>query len=345
MIQVGMLLVALAIVALVWGFMQKLKAGRVADAPLVKTGDAASKGTAVAGAKGAISAEGAVACQQPLVSPVTGTPCLFYEIKCTAEWKDGDTTKTKEIDHQKVAATFAIDDGSGPVWIDAREGGDFEPTQTKEETKGTGLIGGITGADIAFGQYRVSPGVLSIGTKYTVKEQVLPLQPKIYACGKAAEGGGSITAPSWRMLILSNKSRDELLASATIGAKRFLLGGAAAFVVGGALALVGQLTAGPDEAQAATSPAATAPAIPETAAPAEDTAGEAAEAKAPAQTRPASAKAPARGTGGAKAPAATAGATAAPASTGASPAATGAPAATGKAPATSKPAAPPPAKK
>src|SRR5688572_19702323 len=108
MIQLGMALFALGVIGLIYGIMQKLKAGRVADAPFVKTGEAASRGMQAAGPKGAISVEGNVLCQQPLMSPVTGVPCLFYELKCTAEWKDGDTTKTKEITHDKMAAQWAV---------------------------------------------------------------------------------------------------------------------------------------------------------------------------------------------------------------------------------------------
>ena len=163
------LLIGLGIVGIIYGLIMRARASRVNDAPFVKTGEIASKGSAVANPKGGISAEGNVSCPQPIVSPVTGTTCLYYEVKVTAKWKDGDTQKEKEVGKEKRAAQFSIDDGTGPVWVDAREGGDFEPDQVKEETKGTGLIGGITGQDLVFGNYRVSTGMLSMGTKYTVK--------------------------------------------------------------------------------------------------------------------------------------------------------------------------------
>jgi len=71
------LLVAAAIIAFIVGLFMKSKAGRLAAAPLVKSHDAANRGDSVAGPKGAISVEGAVQCDRPLVSPVTGTPCLY----------------------------------------------------------------------------------------------------------------------------------------------------------------------------------------------------------------------------------------------------------------------------
>ncbi len=238
---IGLVILTLGIVGLIWGVLQKVKAGRVADAPLASTGDVVHKGGAVAGAKGQISVQGIVHCKQPLIAPFSGTPCLYYRIKCTAEWKDGDTNKSKVLDEQKVAADFAIDDGSGAVRVDAREGGDFEPTQTKRETKGAGLLGGITGKELAFGDYRVQVGMLNMGTKYSVEEEVLPIVPRLYACGVLADQGGLITSPKWRQLLLSSKSREELLSSATKGAKLFLAGGAIAFLTGSGLAAVAAL--------------------------------------------------------------------------------------------------------
>jgi hypothetical protein len=280
MVGIGMIIVCLGIIALIFGVMQKMKAGRVMDAPLASTGDVTRRGREVAGPKGQISAQGNVVCQQPLIAPFSGQPCLYYRIKCTARWKDGDKHKEKVLDDTKMAAQFAIDDGSGPVWIDAREGGDFEPSQRKSETKGTGLLGGITGAELVFGQYRVNTPMLDIGTKYEVEEDIMPVVPRMYACGKLADQGGAIASPSWRQLILSSKSRDDLLAAATKTAKMCLIGGAAAFVVGSGVAAVGQFVMAHDEPTAAASATA-------------DPAAKAAPAASVAATTTASAAAPA----------------------------------------------------
>lgn len=76
MVAIGLILLLVA--ALAWGgfAMQKFKGGRLDKAPFVKTGDAASKGAAVAGDKGAISAEGTVQHKELLISPITATECL-----------------------------------------------------------------------------------------------------------------------------------------------------------------------------------------------------------------------------------------------------------------------------
>lgn len=318
MTPIGFVLVAIGIIALIIGILQRMKAGRVTDAPLVSTGDAAARGQQLAGPKGQISAQGGVMCQQPVFAPVSGTPCLFYELKVTAEWKDGDTTKTKEIEHQKVAAQLCINDGSGPVWVDLREGGDFEPMQTKNMEQSTGLLKGIVGGALQFGNYTLNAGIGSLGTTYKVEEKALPVQQSLYVCGRMAEQGGVITAPKWRSLIVSNKSRDQLLAAATKTAKIALIAGAATFVVGGALAGIGAAMGGGDDAQPEPSAAATAPAAPTeepSAAPTDEPADDpsaAASAAAVPMKKPTT-TAPAK---------ATATTTAAPAATTAAPAAT-----------------------
>lgn len=266
MAPIGFALLALGIIGLIYGIMQRMKAGRVTDAPLVKTGDVAGRGAQVAGPKGAVSAQGTVLCQQPVIAPVSGTPSLFYELKVTAEWKDGDTTKSKEIDHQKVAAQLAINDGSGPVWVDLREGGDFEPMAKKEMEQSTGLLKGIVGGELVFGNYRLQAGIGNLGTTYKVEEKCLPVQPSLYVCGKLADGGGAITAPGWRSLIVSNQSRDQLLAAATKSSKISLIAGAAATAVGLALGIAGSMMTSSEASADTAAPNVTAPSEPAAAA-------------------------------------------------------------------------------
>jgi E3 Ubiquitin ligase len=275
---IAAILIGSGIVAIVYGFLMRMRAGRVADAPFVKTGEAAQKGAAVANAKGAISAEGNVSCAQPLVSPVSGTTCIYYEIKVTAAWQDGQTHKTKEMGGEKRAAQFSIDDGSGPVWVDAREGGDFEPEQVKSETKGHGLLGGIAGGDLAFGNYRVSTGILSAGTKYTVKESVVPAVPRLYVCGKVGSSN-EITKPSWRNLLMTHKSRADFLGHAMATAKYCFIGAGAGIGLGAILGVVATVLGGHSAKAAAAAPADTTAA---TAAAPADTSTAAAPATKPA---------------------------------------------------------------
>src|SRR5690606_31546726 len=101
---VGVLLVGV-------GIYQRIKAGRVSKAAHVPTGDAATRGASVAGKGGAISVEGPVVCPEPLLSPVTQTPCLYYEVEVTGHWKEGNNNRSKKYYDDKLGVTFAVDDG------------------------------------------------------------------------------------------------------------------------------------------------------------------------------------------------------------------------------------------
>jgi hypothetical protein len=245
---IAAIFVGFGIIGVIWGVMQKLKAGRLSKAPLVSTGDAAGRGDQVAGPHGAIAVQGAVEARRRLVSPVTGTECLYYELKVVGTWKEGDSTKSKDYVHEKACAELYVNDGTGAVRVDASGGGDFDPCpKTFEETKKEGFLADLKnamgqGQPIMFGSYAFTNPTLSKADKFTCTERVMPLQSSLYVCGRSLNG--TIGAPQIASLILSSKSRDELLGSTARNAKRFLLGGAATAVVGAVLGVVSSLVSG-----------------------------------------------------------------------------------------------------
>jgi E3 Ubiquitin ligase len=254
MAALAALLIVAAIVALIFGGLQKFKAGRLAAAPFVKTNDVATKGNSVAGQKGAVSVEGNVGCPQPLVSPVTGTPCLYYKVKVVGSWKEGDSTKSKDYYTDEQAVGFNLDDGSGPVPIDARKGGDLDLDKKYDETKKEGFFADIKNAvgmkePIVFGNFAFQNPPMSVADKFNCTEYVLPVHPRLYVLGK--HDSGVITSPSWTSLIISKKSRDQLMGSTAKAAKFSLIGGGAGMALGVILALVAHFTA-PKKAVAAT---------------------------------------------------------------------------------------------
>lgn len=184
---VGAPLIGFGIVAVAYGALSQAKARRALEAPLARTADVA-RGQVRVGANRQVSVHGGVICVRALVAPVSGKPCLFYRVTRTAKWNDGDKIASKVLDQQVRAAHFAVDDGSGAVWIDARHGGDFEPMLRRTDAK--------SGA---------------FGTTYEIEEEILPVLPRIYVCGRAPERGGAIEASTFRPLIISSKTRDELI--------------------------------------------------------------------------------------------------------------------------------------
>jgi hypothetical protein len=178
---------------------------------------------------------------------VTGTECLYYELKVVGKWKEGDSEKSKDYVDEKSAAQFTVDDGSGSIRIDASKGGDFDCMEkTFDETKKEGFFADLKGAvgkgePIMFGNYAFANPPMSTANKFECVERVVRPQQQLFVLGKI--GGGAIGSPSWTSLILSKKSREELMGSTAKAAKNFLIGGAAAAGVGVILGIVSRMMA------------------------------------------------------------------------------------------------------
>lgn len=242
----GIILLFVGVLALAGGALQKYRSGRIAKTPFARTGDVASKGAAVAGDKGAISTEGRVVAPQLVTSPVTQTPCLFYEVKVLAKWKSGDQRRSKLLQDGKLAAPFSLDDGSGPVPIEAGQGGDFELKRTFHQTKGKGIVDAFKGGGIHFGDHGFTVGTGQIvdrvripdTAKYEVTERCLMPADQLFALGKLTEHN-AIGSPSWASLMLQPRQRDELLAGTSRFANRLLAGGGGVSALGTLLLLIG----------------------------------------------------------------------------------------------------------
>jgi hypothetical protein len=264
MAAVAAIILVAGIIALIFGGLQRFKSGRLASAPFVKSQDAAVRGSAVAGPRGAISVEGSVVCNQPLISPVTGTPCLYYKVKVTGSWKEGDSTKSKDYYEDAQAAGFQVDDGSGPVIVDARKGGDLDLEKKFDETKKEGFFADIKNAvgmkePIIFGNFAFDNPPMSVADKFNCTEYVLPVHPRLFVLGR--HESGVITSPSWTSLIVSKKSRADLMGSTAKAAKFSFIGGGAGLALGVLLAVVAHFTA-PKKAQAMPPPVAAVAAAP-----------------------------------------------------------------------------------
>ena len=327
MVAIGAILLLVAVLA--WGgfLMQRFKGGRLDKAPFVKTGDLAAKGDAVAGEKGAVSVEGKLNAPQLLTSPVTGTECLYYQVQVTAKWKSGENNRSQEIMHDKKACEFTLDDGSGPVGIDANKGGDFDMKQTFSKKRGMGLKAVVTGGEvIEFGDhgFGVRPGMKIKGVKipmsadYQVTEKVFLPIDKAYVCGKWQADASAVTSPSWTSLILTAKSREELVGATAKTKERAKLVGMITTPAAILFFILGAVFGGGDKKSGATEPSntntveaaaakpAAAPAAKPAAAPAAKPAGKTAAkpaaapapAPAPAPTAEAPAAAPAPSGGG-----------------------------------------------
>ena len=124
---VGIILIVVGLGALGFGIFKHLHAKKILAAPFART---SSVPAATLGPKGAISTEGAAEARELLIAPCSGTPCLYYELVAYQKWEevehteDGEKKKTGRDKHeeQKLGMAFSLNDGSGPVTVDGREG-------------------------------------------------------------------------------------------------------------------------------------------------------------------------------------------------------------------------------
>lgn len=232
----GFFLVFIALVALVFGLLQHLKGKKILAAPFKKTGEIAQN-PAVADAKGIVSCEGGINAQQPAFAPCSGTPCVYFEIEVIQEWskhvitEDGSKTeKGKDtIQTVKSGAVFFVDDGSGPMAVDPRQGMDVELDKSFEQEQS------VSYGDVQFGQFHTHVPHAS-GDKHghgvKVIEKIVPIQGGMFVMGQLANQ--TITKPSGMLgsLRASRKGRAALLGAT----KRNTLIG---FIAGGLFVLPG----------------------------------------------------------------------------------------------------------
>ena len=201
--------------AAIAGFTQQRKMKRLLDADHKKTGEltAQQHGT---GPKALYSAEGKVVPGQVLTAPCSGQQCVYYEIKVEQKWEKQVRTEngmkkqtgTTTAHSEKQGCVFAIDDGSGPVAVNALEGVSAKMEKAFDQ-KNSAPHG-----HISFGNYSCHIGPVTgegYGTGTRCIETIVPASGDMFAMGKLA--GGQLAKPDGMMgkLLLSNKGRDSLI--------------------------------------------------------------------------------------------------------------------------------------
>ena len=212
---VGIFFVVIALIALGVGIAQQMKAKKILAAPFRKTGEIAQN-PQVADAKGTVSCEGAIAVQQPLLAPCSGKPCIYYEIELIRSWEKHVRTEngmktekgTTSISTNKTGSQFHLNDGSGPVGVDARADVNCDLEKSFEQMQN------VAYGDVVFGQYRthVPPDHgdrNSLGVKAV--EKIIPAQGNLFVMGKLVGGVITKTDGVLGKLLASSKGRDKLV--------------------------------------------------------------------------------------------------------------------------------------
>lgn len=236
---VGFLVMVLALVAVAVGFLQRRKLGKIIATPFKKTGEAAGVG-------GDVSCEGEVQAITPLNAPCSGRPCLYYEIEIKQTWEkqvrtaDGTKKKTgsRTAHTSKAGSTFHLDDGSGPVKVEA--GDSINGTFDKSfEGKGAGQ------GHLTYGQYQVQIGSPTEGHATGTKcvERIIPAEGRLFVLGKMDDATVKKRDGMMGKLLLSTKGRDSLMGATKRNMMIAFIAGGLMFPTGGGMAIFGEAPA------------------------------------------------------------------------------------------------------
>lgn len=194
MLTLGIALVGFAVLVLIAALVVRHKGQKILSAPVRKTGEAA-------GAQGPVGFEGDVRSNDPLRAPCSGQPCVYYELQVEKKVKTkhgaNQSVQWKTVSKQHFGSTFWLDDGSGPVPVQAHEAADAD------------LQKAYTGAlPQGFQQPAVNPNEQLLESRIT--EKLVPATGKLFALGAMANGQ---LAAGKGKLILSTRGREALLGS------------------------------------------------------------------------------------------------------------------------------------
>ena len=240
MSYLGWFLAVGGVAGIVFALRMMLKMKKMQSVPFRTPSEIQKGGAGVADAKGLVSTEGqAAATGEPLIAPMSGQPCLAYQIVVERKWEKHEQTEngtSKKTGSDKVltqyhGSKFRVTDGGGAIDIDASKEPDAEFEQSHTSTIKVGTM--IPGS-LAFGQLQVNTPSLprdSRTTAFVGTEKIIK-PGNVYALG--ALQGGAITTPAGMLgkLVLSTKGRAKLLAHTK---RNMILG----YAIGGVLAVGG----------------------------------------------------------------------------------------------------------
>jgi hypothetical protein len=274
---VGVLLGIVGLVGVIFGLLQKRKGGKLGSVPFHPPSKIMQMGPSAADPKGMISSEGQVVLSNtPLIAPMSGKPCVAYEIEIVQEYEyyeqtdQGTQTRSKSETSMSEykGSLFQLSDGQGGVFVDAQKKPDCSMEQSFRHRMDIGMM--IPG-QLQFGQAVFNTPLLS--TEGPVKafigtERIIEPAPKLFVLGQLGQGpmGPAIGEPKGMMtgkLLLSPKGRDGLLGATKRNMMIGLIAGGAFMFIGAILGVVGAVTGGDDEssnsANTAQTPTTTTP--------------------------------------------------------------------------------------
>jgi E3 Ubiquitin ligase len=224
----GWFLAVVGLVGLVVGLLQMLKGKKLNAVPFRAPSQIAQLGPGAADAKGMVSTEGTVGQQGLLIAPMSGKPCLAFELTVNRKWEKSEMTEngaqtkkgSDKVFGDYKGAIFPLQDAQGTVLVDATA----QPDVSMEKSHGSEMTVGLLGIPsmLQFGGFTMgTPStIMSEGRTLGFEgvEKIIPPSPTLYALGALAMGpqGPVLHTPrgiGTGKLILSTKGRASLVGS------------------------------------------------------------------------------------------------------------------------------------
>jgi hypothetical protein len=253
MTGIGMLLLAIAFIAVIYWLIEARKAGKIQSVPFRTAAEIAAQGPAAADAKGLVSLEGNAEAQ-PILAPMSGQPCLYWEIEISRVWEkhsvnsQGQSTKSSgktSVTSDKGGTVFALNDGGARVMVDLSKKPDAD---LKESHSSAVNIGMILPGQLQFGNLHAQVPEIPRGENvkaFEGREKIIPYVPgqRLFALGKLTQGAQGPTIAEdgslFGSLMISNKSRAETLGKSVKNAKISKIAGLSMAGVGAVLCTLG----------------------------------------------------------------------------------------------------------
>jgi len=250
----GWFLAVLGLGGLIFGLRQTLKMKKMGSVPFRRASEIAQQGLGAADAKGMVSTEGHVQPgPQPLIAPMSGEPCLAYEITVERQWakhvrtEKGTQKKTgiDKIFSDTKGTLFQISDGAANVFVDTSGALDAHMDKSHSSSIAVSLM--LPGM-LTFGRLQMNTphvfGTDSQTTGFVGTEKIIRPSANVYALGQLQQGpyGPTIGTPKGigtGKLIVSHMGRGHLAGKTY---RNVVLGyalGGVFFVGGGALGVLG----------------------------------------------------------------------------------------------------------
>ena len=222
----GWVLAVVGLAFVIFALRMMLKAKKMSTVPFRKPSEIAAQGPAVADAKGMLSTEGqAVTAAQPLIAPMSGQPCIGYELTVERKWEK--QVRTEKGIERKTGSTqahkewrgslFQITDGTSAVLIDCTTEPDSEYEKSHSSTVS---VGNMIPGSLKFGAMQMNtPSFMdhdSRTTAFVGTEKILKASPTMYALGQFAQGpqGFALGTPKGMTtgkLIVHHQGRAKLM--------------------------------------------------------------------------------------------------------------------------------------